>query len=462
MSDTSSIAILDIGKTNKKLFLFDEKYRVLVEQSVQLPETKDEDGFPCEDVQALSEWVVENLLKLLAEAGPQVKAINSAAYGASFVCVDQEGIPLAPLYNYLKPYPDKYSRQFYDQYGGEDGFSRITASPVLGSLNSGMQLYRLKYEQPQLFKKIHRTLHLPQYISSLITAKHCSDISSIGCHTGLWNFRRNDYHEWVNREGLRENLAPILPADQGFRSVQKKFNRVLATGIGLHDSSAALIPYQTLIKEPFVLISTGTWCISLNPFNHSELDLEELRQDCLCYLDYLGRPVKASRLFAGYEHEEQTRRMALYFQVRDDHFSTIPFNGGILRGLMKESGIERISSALPRDRRSPFAQGDLSVFKNYDTAYHQLMLDIVCRQFVSTGLVLKNQPVKKIYVDGGFSKNSLYMHMLSMAFSDKEVYAVTFARASAVGAAMAIQKHWNRGEVPADLISFKIFEPERI
>lgn len=50
-----AIAIIDIGKTNKKFFLLDEQYKIIFEESVQLPEAKDEDGFPCEDVHVNSE-----------------------------------------------------------------------------------------------------------------------------------------------------------------------------------------------------------------------------------------------------------------------------------------------------------------------------------------------------------------------------------------------------------------------
>ena len=47
MNKIPSIAIYDVGKTNKKLILFDEQYSVVYEESIQLPETKDEDGFSC-------------------------------------------------------------------------------------------------------------------------------------------------------------------------------------------------------------------------------------------------------------------------------------------------------------------------------------------------------------------------------------------------------------------------------
>ncbi len=64
----------------------------------------------------------------------------------------------------------------------------------------------------------------------------------------------------------------------------------------------------------------------------------------------------------------------------------------------------------------PFNERDLSDFKNYDEAYHQLMLDLIAQQIISTRLVIHNSPVKKVFVDGGFSKNSIYMNLLAEAF----------------------------------------------
>ena len=52
-------------------------------------------------------------------------------------------------------------------------------------------------------------LHLPQYLSYLVTGKACSDITSIGCHTNLWDFEKKKYHEWVKKEGIDAILPPI-------------------------------------------------------------------------------------------------------------------------------------------------------------------------------------------------------------------------------------------------------------
>ena len=64
MAKTPVILIFDVGKTNKKVLLFNEQYRLVFEESKKFEEIKDEDGFPCEDVSALTEWVKDSFDRL--------------------------------------------------------------------------------------------------------------------------------------------------------------------------------------------------------------------------------------------------------------------------------------------------------------------------------------------------------------------------------------------------------------
>jgi sugar (pentulose or hexulose) kinase len=431
MPAKSVIALFDVGKTNKKVFLLDEQYKIVWEQSRSLPETTDEDGHACEDIDSLSTWVKEAYAAAKAQTDFGIRAVNFSAYGASFVHIGEEGKPVTPLYNYLKPYPEDLQKKFYDRYGGEITFSMLTASPVLGSLNSGMQLYRIKEEQPDIYEQIHCSLHLPQYLSFLLTGQQYSDITSIGCHTNLWNFSQDNYHEWVYREGIIDKLAPRLGSD----SVLPSGN--ILSGIGLHDSSAAMIPYLESFQEPFVLISTGTWCISMNPFNDQPLTVAELKKDCLCYISYQGRPVKASRLFAGYEHEQQVKKLAARFHKDPQYAATVAYDPSIVSTL---------------HLRAP---GDHETFEE---AYHHLLMDIMTQQAASTRLVLEGTEVKRIFVDGGFARNQVYMHLLAAAFPHIEVFAASIPQATAIGAALAIHPHWNTLSLPGDIIELKFYK----
>jgi sugar (pentulose or hexulose) kinase len=433
------IAIFDIGKTNKKVFLFDEEYKIRVEKSVQLPEITDEDGFPCEDILALTQWVKDSLHELFSLSEYEIKAINVSAHGASFVHIGEKGNLVAPLYNYLKPYRDELKRKFYDAYGGENEFSRITASPVLGNLNSGMQLYWLKHERPEIYKQIKYSLHLPEYISYLFTGKPISGITSIGCHTNLWDFTNTNYHRWVQNENIIKKLAPIIPSTE-VTTINLRQNKI-KVGIGLHDSSAALIPYLSCFSEPFILLSTGTWCISLNPFNHTPLTDDELEKDCLCYLTFEGNPVKASRLFAGHDHELETRHIAEHFHISEDFYKGVSYLPELVRKLSA----------------TEYKTDNLSLYSSSDEAYTHFMMHLVKQQITSTQLVLKNTNVTRIFVDGGFSNNPIFMNLLSIAFPSIEVYAASVAQASATGAAMAIHKNWNKHPHKADMIDLKFF-----
>ena len=106
----------------------------------------------------------------------------------------------------------------------------------------------------------------------------------------------------------------------------------------------------------------------------------------------------------------------------------------------------------------PFENRNLDGFKNHEVAYHQLILDIIAQQVLSTKLVIHNSPVKKVFVDGGFSKNSIFMNLLAQAFPEMEVYAASMAQASALGAALSIHDSWNPKPIQNDLIDLKFYK----
>jgi sugar (pentulose or hexulose) kinase len=50
MEQIEVIAVFDVGKTNKKLFLYDRTLQIVFEKSVVLKEAVDEDNFTTEDI----------------------------------------------------------------------------------------------------------------------------------------------------------------------------------------------------------------------------------------------------------------------------------------------------------------------------------------------------------------------------------------------------------------------------
>lgn len=442
-------AIFDIGKTNKKLLLFDEDYKIVREEQSQFEEILDDDGFPCDDLIQLSTWLKTTFESIKQNADYEVVGLNFSAYGASFVHLNSEGKPITPLYNYLKNFTRQMSKEFAEKY--TSNVFTETASPELGMLNSGLQLYWLKNEKPSVFHQIKYSLHLPQYCSFLFSNQPVSEITSVGCHTALWDFQKNDYHAWVEAE----HLHSVQQKPQLSSNIANLVDGI-AVGIGIHDSSSALVPYLKSFDEKFILLSTGTWAISINPFNDEPLTDSELQKDCLCFLNYAGHPVKASRLFAGNEHERQTKHLAEYFGKDSDYYKQVKYDQDMvwfLRNKFKQATPQTADVGLLKD--CPFVERNLNLFKSYEEAYHQFMLDLVAQQVASLNLVMGWSKPKQIFVDGGFSKNDIYMNLLAETYFNKQVFASEIAQASALGAALVIHEHWNSKPVPQQLIALK-------
>ena len=126
------IAVIDIGKTNKKIFLFDKNFEVCFQKSRQFKEIFDEDDFPCDDLELIEKWLLEEIKKIQKNPNYNLKAINFSTHGASLIYLDKEGNRIAPLYNYLKPLDLMEYTSLYKENGGVEEFSRQTASPAYG------------------------------------------------------------------------------------------------------------------------------------------------------------------------------------------------------------------------------------------------------------------------------------------------------------------------------------------
>lgn len=428
-------AIFDIGKTNKKCFLFDQEFNEVYQDYVRFDEIPDDDGYPCDDLTAIVNWIESTIDKLRHSSEYELEAINFSAYGASLVHLDKQGNPLTPLYNYTKPYPNAVLETFYQQYGDPLRMAQETSSPQLGMLNSGLQLYWLKQVKTDIFHRIRYSLHLPQYFSYVVTGKAYSEYTSVGCHTMLWNFTKNGYHPWVSAEGVDQVLAPMVNSDE-YRHLADTNIRV---GVGIHDSSAALLPYLRVNEEPFLLLSTGTWSIALNPFNEEPLSREHLQQDCLNFLRTDGKPVRAARLFLGHEYIQQAKKLTGHFGLPPGVHKEVTFNEQLYHSLMSTYTRKFYLESIRREGDNP-SETRLDSFSSFEEAYHQLMIELVELQSVAIRLARGNTLVKKIYIDGGFADNKIFIELLARKFKDIHLTATQTPLGSALGAVLMISE----------------------
>lgn len=438
MSKIPVTAIFDIGKTNKKFFLFDENLTEVHSSYIRIDPIPDEDNFPTMPLAPLEKWMLETFKEALESPVFQIVRLNFSCHGASFVHTDEHGVPVTPLYDYLKPFPADLLSRFYDENGGKMNFCRATSSPPLDMLNSGLQLFFIKYTKPELFKKIKHSLHFPQYLSFLFTGEMVSDYTSIGCHTGLWDYEARDYHAWVDREEIRKLLPPIVPGNSEMKTKPSLGN--IACGIGVHDSSAALLPYMKQESAPFALLSTGTWSICINPFNKTKLSKKELSQDCLQFLSSTGEPIKISRLFIGEEHKYQVDKLYDHFQMPLGTYKKLKFDAELFEKV-KDQKSKRIHFHYLKPADYGLAQASENVwshFNEFTEAYYTFLHELTDLQVVAIKLVLDHAPVSRLFIDGGFNANDIFIEMLRKKLPELTIIPSDFPNGSALGAAMLV------------------------
>jgi hypothetical protein len=429
------IAVFHIGKFNKKILLFDYNLKLVSETEEKFTPDKDEDGFDCDDIDLIEKWIKKSIKSLIHSEKWNLTAVSFATYGASVLYLDAYGRRLTPVYNYLKPIDDSIPAKIYGKYGGREEFCRKTASPALGMLNSGLQALWLKTTRPEVFSKTKHILHLPQYLSFLLTGKIYAEHTSIGCHTALWDFDEMKYHQWVRDEGF-----PFQePVPAGTLNEVEIDGKRINVGIGIHEASASLVPYISADRGSFLLVSTGAACINMNPFNHEKLTSEQLSMDCFSFMSVNMQPVKSSRLFLGHLHEAGIKLMSGYFKIQEESFKLIKPDMKLFNKLSSKFSHNKVFLGEEKLSRQLKEDPDLFEFDHFVEAYHQLMIELCDITVESINLVDSgSDDLQNLYITGGFSKNDLFVKLLASSYPHLKVYTSEISIATALGAAQVL------------------------
>jgi hypothetical protein len=268
----------------------------------------------------------------------------------------------------------------------------------------------------------------------------------------MWDFDHHEYHPWINSEDLK---VPEPVSNETIFPVQLQ-GITVNTGIGIHDSSASLVPYFRATDSQFILISTGTWCIFMNPFNKEPLTTDQLRKDSLCYMSIQQKQVKSSRLFLGHIHDVNVERLNKHFGTGRDFYKTVKTNENKMNRLLK-SRMERIffREGIPVDYVDTNA--DLARFLTFDEAYHQLMHDLVDLAMESFSLIIpEDDRSRVVYISGGFARNELFVRLLASRLPGKNVFTSDIDNSTAWGAAMVVYKAAFSTEFPKVDLGLKV------
>ena len=291
-------AVIDIGKTNAKVVLVDGAGREIAAHR-RPNRTRPGPPYPHFDADALWDFVLDALRDL----APRVGAIVPVTHGACAALVTADGALALPVMDYEHDPPDLrdgYRPPPFDQTG---------SPPLPGGLNVGAQLHWLERRHGTAFARARHLLFWPQWWGFRLTGVAASEVTSLGCHTDLWNPREAGPSALAVARGWDRLMPPLRPAGAVLGPVAGPV--AAATGLdpttpvltGIHDSNASLLPY--LARAPCCVLSTGTWIVAM-ALGTGAPRLDPAR-DMLLNVAADGRPVPTARFMGGRERDAALR-----------------------------------------------------------------------------------------------------------------------------------------------------------
>lgn len=458
---TDVIAVFDVGKTNKKIMIFDGELSLL-DRRYRHFESRVVDGVELEPIDEVAAWFLDTLGALAEEY--TITAVGITTHGASVVTLDASGTIACPVVSYTHTPPDDLHDRFYDLVGTRDELQRRTATAELKPLINPAKLLFFTQEQwPERFARVARIVFLPQYFGYLLTGRIAADYTYVGCHTYLWDFEAWEWSSVAESLGLKSALPPTPSRSwetMGTITAEAARRTGLDTDVpvtvGIHDSNASLLPYLLRrSSEDFILNSTGTWCVAMNPGPNAagmpaSFQSEEIGKTVFFNISAFGHPVKTTILMGGQEYETYTEIL------RDIHGTDLlpEFNRSLYQRVIDQKQHFIIPGVLPGTGQFPNSQariidagreysleqvrsGDVvpPLFQDLPAAYATLNLSIALQSKVALQRV-GIQPGMAIYTEGGFRHNLDYNILVAAFLDGNPVYLTGIEEATSFGAAI--------------------------
>ncbi len=437
------LAVIDLGKTQKKLLIFSPELEMLHKDATSVEE-KEEEGILADNIPDTAEWIIETLKKLAKEY--PIGAISATTHGATAVYLDGKGEPVFPVPSYMNRPDDRIRQKFLEAFGTPEDLYMRTGAPLYETiLNIGYGIFWLREAFPEKWSEVEDILVLPQYISFLLSGRKTIEMTTAGCHTMLWDMRKNTWSHLVEKTGIRDmfpekildpwslagNIKPQLAESTGIAQDCK-------VAVGIHDSNASLLPYLVTVREDFVLASTGTWCAFLCPRSEFHPDPADLPKNTLYYVGPFRKPVRASIFMAGAEHDHYTGLIREKLGVDPMPFG---FDGEITDRILQEKDCFVLPTLNKGAGLFPDSKGRIvneeKFFADPKYAYHVLCLSLAIQSHYAVRQAEgRKDRNTSVFIEGGFRNNSVYTRLMAGIMPGREVFSTNIEEATSYGAAI--------------------------
>ena len=452
------VAVLDVGKTNKKVLLFSPELDVLESTYQQFP-AREEGSLHYEQAEEACAW----LMDVLADYAKRytITALGVTTHGATAACLRADGSLAMPVLSYTSEPAADFDERFYERFGSQRAMHERYATPHLAPLiNNGRMLVFIQEQFPEAWAETAAVVPWPQFFGYRLTGQLGAESTMLANHSYLYDFANNSYSEFATEAGLTERFPETVQKAGDIlggisEAVAERTGIAAGTPVicGVHDSNASLLPYLVQNRERFILNSTGTWCVAMGQADSVELSSDELDAAVLYNSSVFQDPIKTALLLGGMEHD----RYLTYFNALHDSDAYPDYDAALVTTLLNEADafvLPGVQAGIGPYPHSSMGFADATTRYDMDEnspkpAWIQDRARAITALSISLALQTERQlrmvgaeDGMTIFVEGGFRKNRTYCQVLAQCFPHSKIALTNMPEATATGAAiLAIAAH---------------------
>jgi sugar (pentulose or hexulose) kinase len=415
------IAVVDAGKTNTKVILFNGAGKPLATRTVA---SLNHEGPPYRTIDPTP--LVGLCRTALAELDAilPIDVVVPCAHGAALACLAADGSLALPVMDYTSEPP---TRIVADYRLVEPPFEEVFGPLLPMALTHALQLYWQAKVFPAEFARVKTVVPWIQYVAYLLSGKLVTEISSMSCQSQLMNVQNNTLSSLVHGQGWDRFFPPLAKAWDAVGNLKAEFKgadfrgkgQVLA---GVHDSNANYLRYLAGGQKKFTLLSTGTWIIGFD--TEAQVETLNREKDMVSNTDVFGKLVACCRFFGGKE-----------FEVLGEGAS-----GDVASLDAVQKLIDQATMALPSfsDGGGPVphvgGKGKIIGQNPLTPEEKSSLASLYCALMVSESLDAIGS-MDDVIVDGPFSKNKVFLQVLAALRKGQKVLASDLRDGTTAGAA---------------------------
>jgi L-fuculokinase len=441
------VAVIDLGKTNKKVALVDERLRLVAVRKASIGAAPAVDGILAEQTEAIWDFICQALRELGREH--PIAAISVTTHGATFALIGGDGLT-APVVAYEHDPGAPLDADYYARCGTLAAQQAETGTcdlPLL--INPSKALFYIQQRRPDALAAARHLLWYPQFWGWKLTGAVAVEPTYAFNHAFLYDIRNRRPSAAARTLGVDRLLdLPMRRPWDRLGTLSPEVQRRTGLGslpvtVGIHDSNAALLPYLVAKQgRDFCVDSTGTWCVAMHRVDRVDYAADEIGQKVLFNVDALGSLTKVSFLMGGLDYQ-------LYHGLiggSDPAFDAARVDAALARtgdAILPGANASQFprchGGALDDGRVVPLADlhaGRTPAWFADQALAHDLLNASLALQSAVAIARTGTGPGATIYVEGGFRNNPVFLAILAALLPDNPVVLTSLAEATSSGTAL--------------------------